>query len=168
MRYTLRLLTAQQFTRAASLIACMEVIRVNENIGGERFTIGIWVGGSLSPLTRADACSEYKEMLGDPKKKHPFILNRCPLCSTSLGPAEGGKKNERWPGFEKSRSAATANNETIIFVCPNFSCEFSQVKYPIPAVVIDEDIFDQKPSLVIATIDKFAQVATLQKKWTNR
>ena len=159
MRYTLRLLTAQQFTRAASLIACMEVIRVNENIGGERFTIGIWVGGSLSPLTRADACAEYKEMLGDPKKKHPFILNRCPLCSTSLGPAEGGKKNERWPGFEKSRSAATANNETIIFVCPNFSCEFSQVKYPIPAIVIDEDIFDQKPSLVIATIDKFAQVA---------
>ena len=159
MRYTLRLLTAQQFTRAASLIACMEVIRVREHIGGARFTIGIWVGGSLSPLSRVEACSEYKKMLGDPKKKHPFILNRCPLCSTSLGPAEGGKKDERWPGFEKSRSAVTANNETVIFVCPNPECDFSSVRNPIPALVIDEDIFDQKPSLVIATIDKFAQVA---------
>jgi len=159
MRYTLRLLTAQQFTRAASLIACMEVIRSRERLGGNRFSIGIWVGDSLSPLHRPEACKVLKEIRKDSTKGHRFILNRCPLCSTSLGPAEGGKKEERWPGYVICRSRVTMDHETVIFVCPNFDCFFSTEENPIPAFVIDDDIFDQKPSLVIATIDKFAQVA---------
>ncbi len=159
MRYTLRLLTAQQFTRAASLIACMEVIRDRESLGGSRFSIGIWVGDSLSPLHRQPACKELKAIRGNINKEHRFILNRCPLCSTSLGPAEGGDKDERWPGYEISRSPITHGQETVIFICPNRQCFFSEEKRPIPALVIDDDIFDEKPSLIVATIDKFAQVA---------
>jgi len=145
--------------RAASLIACMEVIRVEKPWVGARFSIGIWVGDSLSPLHREPACKELNSIRGNKNKEHRFILNRCPLCSTSLGPAEGGDKDERWPGYEISRSAVTRNEETVIFICPNVECLFSDERRPIPALVIDDDIFDEKPSLIVATIDKFAQVA---------
>ena len=53
MRYTLRLLTAQQFQRAGALVCAMEVIRQSDpRLGRDPFTIGIWVGGETTPNTR--------------------------------------------------------------------------------------------------------------------
>jgi hypothetical protein len=160
MRYTLRLLTAQQFLRAASLIASMEKIRSRERLGTTRFTIGIWVGRRASPNTRKDAKERLSKLRRSNDKVHPFVLTRCPLCSTSLGPVEGdAPKSERWPGLQVIRSRATHDKETVAFLCPNGDCEFSDESNPIPAFVIDEDIFEVHPSLVIATLDKFANVA---------
>lgn len=44
MRYTLRLLTAQQLQRAATLICCLEVIRTRRKSTRKAFSIGLWVG----------------------------------------------------------------------------------------------------------------------------
>ncbi len=51
MRYTLRLLTAQQFQRAAALVCAAEVLRRADEAtwGTEPFRIGLWVGGGVSP-----------------------------------------------------------------------------------------------------------------------
>lgn len=160
MRYTLRLLTAQQFLRAASLIACMEVIRQKYGIAGNRFSIGIWVGKATSPLKRDDARKKLEALRKSQDLNHPFVLTRCPHCSTSIGPAQGdAPRDMRWPGLDLLMSPLTGNRQTVVFLCPDASCPFSSEDNPIPAVVIDEDIFDLKPSLVIATLDKFAQVA---------
>ena len=53
MRYTLRLLTAQQFQRATGLICAMEYLRRSQAgvLGTSPFTIGIWLGGELWPGT---------------------------------------------------------------------------------------------------------------------
>ncbi|MCA9638924.1 MAG: hypothetical protein KC420_23010, partial [Myxococcales bacterium] len=52
MRYTLRLLTAQQFQRAAVLFCALEHLRKRNGMLGEKaFRIGLWVGGSSSPNT---------------------------------------------------------------------------------------------------------------------
>jgi hypothetical protein len=53
MRYTLRLLTAQQFLRAASLVCVLEDIREqnSDTLGAAPFGIGIWLGGSSTPNT---------------------------------------------------------------------------------------------------------------------
>ena len=51
MRYTLRLLTRQQFERAARMVCALELIRRRdpERLGEAPIDIGIWVGGEISP-----------------------------------------------------------------------------------------------------------------------
>ena len=55
-RYTLRLLTIQQYRRALGMITAMEWLRnsgmmndVQIDLGHQSFSIGIWVGGSVTP-----------------------------------------------------------------------------------------------------------------------
>src|SRR5260370_26322679 len=54
MRYTLRLLTAQQFQRAAGLLCAMEYLRRRnvDELGLREFSVCIWLGGSTTPNTR--------------------------------------------------------------------------------------------------------------------
>jgi hypothetical protein len=64
MRYTLRLLTLQQFQRATLLICALEVIRKDKytiphncNLGEERISIGLFVGGNSLPNKWEDSGS---------------------------------------------------------------------------------------------------------------
>ena len=158
MRYTLRLLTTQQFTRAAGLICCMELIRQEKKIGGNAFSIGVWVGGSVTPLRRAEAISELRRLTGKNfHDDHKFLLTKCPYCSTDFSRVEGASGGNKWPMFREERSPFTKDQRTVVFKCVDRDCPFSV--QPLPVWVIDDDIYDQRPSLVIATVDKFAQVA---------
>ena len=51
MRYTLRLLTVDQFQRAARLIISLEYIRRRkvDMLGEKEYSIGLWVGGDTTP-----------------------------------------------------------------------------------------------------------------------
>jgi hypothetical protein len=160
MRYTLRLLTAQQFTRAASLICSMELVRREHNVPEPSFSIGIWVGGSVTPLKRDEAVKELKKLLSGKEDDHHFLLTRCPYCSTDFGKVEGVSVGAAaWPAFRESTSPFTGGKKTVVFTCPDDTCPFHNEKSPLPVWIIDEDIYEQRPSLVIATVDKFAQVA---------
>ena len=44
----------------------------------------------------------------------------------------------------------------MVFRCPDSTCEFNG---GLPVYVIDEDIYEKRPPMVIATVDKFAQLA---------
>ena len=88
MRYTLRLLTAQQLQRAASLLCALETLRVanREVLGRERFSIGAWLGRASTPNWRKDALRELRR-LADRQRgaTRPFLLSRCPACAAELG-----------------------------------------------------------------------------------
>lgn len=160
MRYTLRLLTTQQFTRAASLICSMELIRRREKMAEPCFSIGIWVGGSVTSNNRKDALAHLKDINSrSSKDEHNFLLTRCPHCSTDFGKISIARGASAWPAFRESTSPFTSAQKTVIFTCPDPSCAFHNELTPLPVWVIDEDIYQQRPSLVIATVDKFAQVA---------
>lgn len=152
MRYTLRLLTAQQFERAAAMICACELIRKSNEaqLGSKRISIGLWVGKALSPNTRADAVSQLKKLSEDKTDDNVFMISKCPWCGAKMGPIKTGKFT-RIKGYRKIQ-----NPSTIVFQCDNSECEFSKRDFNLPLLIIDEDIYDNPPSLIIGTVDKFA------------
>lgn len=150
MRYTLRLLTAQQLQRASTLICCLEVIRREHQIPGGQFGIGLWVGSKNTPNKRAVAKAKLSKIKSDLNKgeiENPFLLDRCPHCAAQLGVA--GEDKKILLGYK-------AYKGTVKFHCEDKECDFHN---EIPVYLVDEDIYDKKPSLVIGTVDKFAMLA---------
>jgi len=168
MRYTLRMLTAQQFQRAASLIAAMEFLRrLNgaENlpsIPGKRFSIGLWVGKDATPNKISDAANKLVEFRKQ-RNGHtgnPFVLTECPWCRSEIGRFHNElprriSKQERVKGINSSK------DEGPRLLCPDSCCEFGQMAVDtwLPIEVIDQRIYQTRPSLVIGTADKFAMIA---------
>ena len=156
MRYTLRLLTTQQFQRAASLICACDLIRKEneEELGNARITIGLWVGEPQTPNTRSKAKSTFSKMEQGQEKDNPFIVLKCPWCGTQMGYIANAHRN-RVKGYKRRN---LGGGETIIYQCDNADCEFSKPNYTLPLMVIDEDIYQNPPTLLIGTVDKFAML----------
>lgn len=151
MRYTLRLLTTQQFQRAASLIcACEEIRRNSCDLGDEPYRIGLWVGGTVSPNSRDEAVRAHNQLMQG-QSENKFILLSCPWCGIRFGPVKAGSKTKT-PGYEKKSRPAT-----IRFVCPDRDCTFSSPD-GLPVEVVDGNIYDNPPTLLIGTVDKFAML----------
>lgn len=153
MRYTLRLLTAQQFQRAASLICALETIRseMSNVIGNNPFSIGLWVGMELTPNDRVAAVKALNNLNQGTTGDNPFILLKCPWCGAQMGPVRFGNQT-RCMGYEKQ-----INPSTVIFRCKDASCRFGGSSR-LPLFVIDEDIYETRPTVVIGTVDKFAML----------
>lgn len=155
MRYTLRLLTTQQFQRASRLILAMESIRrdIPEKLGDNEFSIGMWVGSANTPNTRQQALKVFRE-IQKPRSsgEYQFVLDRCPWCGAEIGPVAYKKKK---PKYAPSVLGLEQEGETVKLHCPDTSCKFST---GLPIFVIDEDIYDFRPSMVIGTVDKFAML----------
>lgn len=155
MRYTLRLLTAQQFQRAAALIcACDKIRKENEEeLGTDRISIGLWVG-ELTPNKRDDARKTFQKMEQGREEENPFIVLKCPWCGSQMGYLKEARIN-KVKGYKRRR---VGTKETIIYQCDNNLCDFSKPDFNLPLVVIDEDIYDNPPTLLIGTVDKFAML----------
>ena len=158
MRYTLRLLTAQQFQRASALICAMEYLRrqYQGELGATEFSAGIWLGGETTPNTREQALEALRKIEKSPSAVPPFSITRCPWCGAQFGRCTTGRKTPALtPGYVRRRKRHWPN-ETVAFACPDTACDFSS---GLPIHVIDEDIYAVRPTLVIGTIDKFAMLA---------
>lgn len=141
MRYTLRLLTIQQFERGAALICALEDLRRREGgLGSAPISIGLWVGRDGTPATVADARSVLDKLRvgATVDKGNPVQVRACPWCGTTL------THKAYW---------ITKNDPRLVISCRNDSCEFRK---GLPVHVVDEDIYRERPSLIIATADKFA------------
>ena len=89
MRYTLRLLTIQQFERASLLICCLESIRRSDDrLGLEPIEIGLWVGQGATPndLNAAERAIKKLRSGLSLEEGNPLQLHRCPWCATELTP----------------------------------------------------------------------------------
>ncbi|GED86794.1 DNA helicase [Streptomyces sp. 6-11-2] len=145
MRYTLRLLTLQQFERAAILLCAMEQLRLRTpELGTEEFSVGMWVGRSATPNTLAEADKKLDELRKDLDKRlakeNPVQLHACPWCGTRLD-ARDYKADE--------------DAKRMYVRCPGTDCDFAD---GLPVHLIDEAVYDARPTLVIATVDKFASM----------
>lgn len=154
-RYTLRLLTSQQFQRAASLVCAMELLRRADRIGDPRanhmtpFSIGLWVGNEVTPGTRKDAKSALDRLLkaARPEEANQFQVESCPWCATPLLP------RVRSPRLNEYGVRMVGRD--IVIHCVNSSCEFAD---EIPVCVVDELLYEEPPTILLATVDKFARL----------
>lgn len=153
-RYTLRLLTAQQFQRTSRLVCAMEYIRQqNPELGENPFSIGIWVGGSNTPNSRKEAISVLTKLgKGDRFTENKFVLGQCPWCGAQMGPV----RQKKGRGWDTKIAGYSRRGNTVIYRCPDSNCRFND---ELPVYVIDEDIYKIRPSIVIGTVDKFAMLA---------
>ena len=140
MRYTLRLLTSQQFLRASKVISALELIRQkrSELFGEEPFSIGLWVGSASSPNT----FNQVKKILEE-KQFSKLVLNSCPWCNSKFTEAN-----------------YILGEDNFHFTCKNKNCDFGKIpNNKLPCNVIDEALYQSPPSLLISTVDKFARLA---------
>lgn len=163
MRYTLRLLTLQQFQRGTALICAMEVLRRealaegDDSLGKEPFTIGLWVGNKVTPGTTEDSHRAIEDVRNPGKwnagAASPAQLTSCPWCGSEVAPGrdvevdKGRGRTFVYCGDKKGR------------------CDFSkgksskQIHPGIPVLVVDEEMYHRPPTMMIATVDKFAMMA---------
>lgn len=154
MRYTLRLLTAQQFLRAASLVCVLEAIREgrSEVLGPSPFGIGIWLGGSSTPNTWRKAVEVLARLRRNPYEQNLFLLLRCPWCGAQMGTKPKGRGGQDVIGYEQ------VGRDRVVLRCVDPQCRYSR-RGGLPVHVVDEDIYEVRPSVVIGTVDKFAMMA---------
>jgi hypothetical protein len=163
MRYTLRLLTLQQFQRATALICAMEVLRCealdngDKSLGTEPFSIGLWVGNKVTPGTTEDSHQAILAQRDSTRNKaglaSPSQLTSCPWCGTEIDPGKDVEVDKNigktyiYCGDKKGR-------------CPFSKGGSSKLSHPgMPVLVVDEEIYHHPPSMLIATVDKFAMMA---------
>lgn len=165
-RYTYRFLTADQFQRTAGVICALEMIRRDLRaqgdtwIGDEEFSIGLFVGGEVSPNSLAEANDQLTELLdsGDPRSDNPFPIESCPSCGTLLVPNEphrhpDGAPDRAFYGF------SSASNSFKVH-CPEEDCSFHG---HLPVYFVDSQLYAHPPSFLLGTIDKFAMVPWNEK-----
>lgn len=168
MRYTLRLLATQQFTRAATLICACEYIRRGQSskyrtyvLGNEPITIGLWIGGTHIPnkntAGKNSAKSHLDELLGADSKNIRYTLERhnkfqvlkCPWCGTKMIKSVEDKRLVGKWGY------ALRNDKHFYLHCTHEDCPFER---HLPIQIIDEELYDSPPTLLFGTVDKFAMI----------
>lgn len=146
MRYTLRLLTIQQFERASTMVAACEHIRKEEGLGGKEISIGLWVGGTLTPNKMDEAYESLVNLQNgvalDAGKANPVQVTVCPWCGARLGAND---------------YAIDKKLRRMQITCPNTDCDYHEGS-GLPLHVVDESIYTHLPTFIVATVDKFAQL----------
>lgn len=152
---TLRLLTAQQYERASAMICACDLIRKSHEdlFGRNRITIGLWVGSSTTPNKVSGAVKAYEKLYRG-EGSNPFVMLKCPWCGAQMGPVQKGKNQWELPGYRKVPLGRRRFG--FAFRCRNHQCDFSTEDLPL--FVVDESIYEETPTLLLGTVDKFAML----------
>lgn len=158
MRYTLRLLTVQQFQRAAALMCACEQIRRDAVAAGDQrwgdvpFRLGLWVGFTVTPSNEKRAQRAIEEERGGgwgSGGASAVQVTSCPWCGSEIT-------------AKRDADADTVHLRTLVYCSdPLGRCPFTRRNAPdegLPLVTVDTEIYRLVPAMVIATADKFAQV----------
>ncbi len=154
MRYTLRLLTAQQFERATKLITVLEYLRqqFSDDLKDEKINIGLWIGLSSTPNNISDATKATEQITKIGIDANKFQIDTCPWCNEKLI-KENGKTYTH---------AFDSRKKDLKIKCLNNACCFSKLN-GLPVQVVDEVLYNYPPTLLFATVDKMAMLSWQEK-----
>lgn len=171
MRYTLRLLAAQQFTRAATLICACEYIRkqcaVNNrkyplySLGKEPISIGLWIGDTHIPnrnegknsaryhLEKLKSVNKHYYVRSEKERHNRFQVLKCPWCGTKMVKDDRNNKLVGEWGYNME------SGKHFYMFCPQEDCDFTN---KLPIQIIDDELYRNPPTLLFGTVDKFAML----------
>jgi hypothetical protein len=124
-------------------MACAaELVRAEHwnDLGLKPFSIGLLLGATQAPSTFAKALESWLPRWTSGEAVLP--TPECAWCGTPL------VKNSTEHGIE-------ADEDTLVFRCLDAGCPFSGGN-GIPMQIVDAGVRRDKPSMIIATVDKFA------------
>lgn len=155
LRYTLRLLTLDQLGRAATLMCALEEMRRRDpkRLGNTRFTVGLWVGRAATANRLKDvhrALHDYTPGL----QSSPFPLTSCPWCGTDI-------RIQNIKLVDGNGKPSKTKYVRAVVYCEGAGCLFTEAKRPgsgLPVLFVDEQIYQELPDFVVATVDKYAMV----------
>lgn len=171
MRYPLRLLTLQQARRTFATTGAAEEVRHARGHLGEPFSLGFWVGGSNTPNWHSE--DAYTEVPGDDEvapsaeSKHKDVqpyksarerwlkLSSCPFCGSKDGSVLALRRHSG-TGANAMGHYCTAAKERC-----SWNARFAKPT-PLPFYIVDEDIYDLAPSVLLGTVDKLAAIGQSQ------
>jgi hypothetical protein len=145
MRYTLRLLTLQQFARASLLITTLEHIRQTDpsaRLGIEPIEIGLWVGQDSVPNTlekARDALNAFARGTNYTGSSPVQVLS-CTWCGTAL---------------DHGNYVIDDENIRLVIRCGSPECHFRD---GLPIRLTDQEVYAHRPALLLGTVDKFARL----------
>lgn len=153
MRYTLRLLTLDQLSRASTLVCALELLRQADpgRLGTWPFEIGLWVGQAATPNRMGrkgdgdqySARAKLKAFREGRSRAAPIPLQDCPWCGRTFT----ANAFHLLPSEDQPTQLRIA--------CLNRDCAFAGDN-PLPIQAVDESIYRRLPAFLIATVDKFA------------
>jgi len=171
MRYPLRLLTLQQARRTFATMGAAEEVRHSREHPGEPFSLGFWVGGSNTPNWHSE--EGYNEVPSDSEvapnteSKHKNVqpyksarerwlkLSSCPFCGNKDGSLLALRRHSGTGGNAMGHYC-TAPKERC-----SWNARFAEPT-PLPFYIVDEDIYDLAPSVLLGTVDKLAAIGQSQ------
>lgn len=171
MRYPLRLLTLQQARRTFGIMGAAEEIRYTRGHPGEPFSLGFWVGGSNTPNWHSE--DGYTDVPSDDdvtpsaetghKGIQPYKsarerwlkLSSCPFCGNKDGSLLALRR-QSGTGSNAMGHYCTATKDQC-----SWNARFTKPT-PLPFYIVDEDIYDLAPSVLLGTVDKLAAIGQSQ------
>ncbi|MBS0339847.1 MAG: helicase [Proteobacteria bacterium] len=171
MRYPLRLLTLQQARRTFATMGAAEEVRHTRGHPGEPYSLGFWVGGSNTPNwhsedgytevpSNAEVApseeSKYKDVQPYKSARERWLkLSSCPFCGSKGGSLLALRRHSG-AGGNAMGHYCTAPQEKC-----SWNARFAQPT-PLPFYIVDEDIYDLAPSVLLGTVDKLAAIGQSQ------
>jgi len=152
MRYTLRLLAAQQFERASKIITVLDYLRKQfiSELKDEPISIGLWIGDNSTPNKLKKAIKVEENIRNNGESANQFQLDTCPWCNSNLIQEQNGKTIHAFRIQEKKKN--------LKIKCLNDDCNYSQ-KGGLPIQIVDECLYSNPPTLLFGTVDKFAMLS---------
>ena len=152
MRYTLRLLAAQQFERASKIITVLDYMRIHfiDELKEDPISIGLWIGDNSTPnkLKKAAKVEENISISGE--SANQFQIDTCPWCNGKLIQEQNGKTIHAFHIIEKRKK--------LKIKCLTEDCNYSG-KGGLPIQIVDECLYLSPPTLLFGTVDKFAMLS---------
>ena len=171
MRYPLRLLTLQQARRTFATMGAAEEVRHAREHPGEPFSLGFWVGGSNTPNWHSeDGYTEVpsdNEVASSAESKHKDVqpyksarerwlkLSSCPFCNNKDGSLLALRRYSGSGGNAMGHYCSAPKEKC------SWNARFTKPT-PLPFYIVDEDIYDLAPSVLLGTVDKLAAIGQSQ------